>query len=253
MARSSFLSFGLTLLPVFAGAQTLYYPKNQVILGGSVVSSLAASATVPNVPAATFTGAAAYNPTTLVAPAAPSPAITTNFGLQLLSGGMTNMSRQIPSNYLGFSIEMSVFNQFRASQHLSLLSTRFTNPFFSREEQVYPHRCVRRFLPPSYLFHPRSSLINVPFLNLVANVVARSGSMQIRVGGNSQETAELVDSIPNGNGSIISKDLNNIFNHNTPPITYTRDLFYLMRNISALVNVDWHMGALPAQSGRHKR
>lgn len=41
---------------------------------------------------------------------------------------------------------------------------------------------------------PRS-FIQVPFLNLLAAVVERAGSVRIRVGGNTQETATLVDSL----------------------------------------------------------
>jgi hypothetical protein len=44
----------------------------------------------------------------------------------------------------------------------------------------------------------------VPFLNLMANIKDRAGAIHIRVGGNTQETASMVDSLPNG--QIISKD-----------------------------------------------
>ncbi|KAI0030185.1 glycoside hydrolase family 79 protein [Vararia minispora EC-137] len=198
MARASVRLLALALLPALAAAQTVYYPKGQVIMGGQG-NSQPTTTTTATTGAVTFTGAAAYNPTTLSAPAAPT-GLTTQFTVPLFQGGMTNMSIPIPSNFMGFSIEMSVFNQYRPS------------------------------------------LLNIPFLNLVANVAARAGSMQIRVGGNSQETAELVGSIANGNGSIISKDLQNVFNHNTPPIMYTADLFYLMNNISNLVPIAWYMG-----------
>jgi hypothetical protein len=81
----------------------------------------------------------------------------------------------------------------------------------------------------------------VPFLNLVQNVVSRAGGMQIRVGGNTQENAKLVDSLPNG--TILAKDYTNIFNPTgTPPIDYTRDLIYMLANVSNLVNVDWYLG-----------
>jgi hypothetical protein len=43
-----------------------------------------------------------------------------------------------------------------------------------------------------------STNINVPFLNLLANLVQRGGNVNVRVGGNTQEQAELVDFIPNG-------------------------------------------------------
>lgn len=44
---------------------------------------------------------------------------------------------------------------------------------------------------------PRTNL-NVPFLNLLATLQERSGQVNVRVGGNTQENATLVDSLPNG-------------------------------------------------------
>lgn len=55
-----------------------------------------------------------------------------------------------------------------------------------------------------------SSLLQVPFLNLMANMAQRSGSVHIRVGGNTQETATLVDSLPNG--KILTKMITNTSN-----------------------------------------
>lgn len=45
----------------------------------------------------------------------------------------------------------------------------------------------------------------MPFLNLMANLQQRTGRINIRVGGNTQETATLVDSTPDG--KILEKDL----------------------------------------------
>ena len=50
-----------------------------------------------------------------------------------------------------------------------------------------------------------SSVLQVPFLNLMANLQQRGGQVLIRVGGNTQETAVLVPSTPDG--LIIEKDL----------------------------------------------
>lgn len=49
-----------------------------------------------------------------------------------------------------------------------------------------------------------SSVLQVPFLNLMANIKDRAGAVHIRVGGNTQETATLVDSLPDG--LILEKD-----------------------------------------------
>jgi hypothetical protein len=43
-----------------------------------------------------------------------------------------------------------------------------------------------------------STFLQVPFLNLMAAFKQRGGSPRIRVGGNTQETAWMVDSIPGG-------------------------------------------------------
>jgi len=43
-----------------------------------------------------------------------------------------------------------------------------------------------------------STYLQVPFLNLMALLRKRGGEVHIRVGGNTQETAVLVDSLPGG-------------------------------------------------------
>lgn len=63
--------------------------------------------------AANYTGAAAYDPTVLNAPAIPDPAPANTFFLQL---GPTNatqggLSILLAGTFFGFSIEMSVVNQ----------------------------------------------------------------------------------------------------------------------------------------------
>lgn len=56
-----------------------------------------------------------------------------------------------------------------------------------------------------------SSLIQVPFLNLMANLLQRSGSFMVRIGGNTQETAKVTyDTLPNGR--VMEKDLSGVSN-----------------------------------------
>ncbi len=84
----------------------IYRPKNQVIFGGSALNYTNTAA------AASYTGAAAYDPTILNPPGVPNPPIPTQVPVQLTSsGGIPNLS--IPQNggFFGFSIEMSVSNQ----------------------------------------------------------------------------------------------------------------------------------------------
>ena len=65
----------------------------------------------------------------------------------------------------------------------------------------------------------------------MANIKERVGWVQVRVGGNTQESAKLVQSLPNA------------FNPTgTPPLAYTPDLLYLMGNISSLTNTRWYLG-----------
>lgn len=87
-----------------AQAVTVY---NQLPMGQS--TSTAASAS--------YTGAAAYDPTVLTAPAIPNPAPPTQFTLELQSSGdaVQGLSIRQSGSFLGFSIETSVVNQVRES------------------------------------------------------------------------------------------------------------------------------------------
>lgn len=55
-----------------------------------------------------------------------------------------------------------------------------------------------------------SSYLQVPFLNLMANLRQRAGSVKVRVGGNTQDTATLVDSTPDG--AALEKDYGRVSN-----------------------------------------
>lgn len=79
----------------------------------------------------------------------------------------------------------------------------------------------------------------------MANLQERAGSIHIRVGGNTQETASLVDEIPNYRD--IMKDYSKTTNPTaTPPLVYNRDILYMMANISDFVNVKWYLGPQPS-------
>ncbi|KAJ7573171.1 hypothetical protein C8J56DRAFT_1132347 [Mycena floridula] len=77
----------------------------------------------------------------------------------------------------------------------------------------------------------------------VANQIQRSGRVNIRVGGNSQEQATLVDSLPNGRMLAKGSREGSSNPTATPPLIYTLDLLILMRSISDLFNVRWYLGA----------
>ena len=75
----------------------------------------------------------------------------------------------------------------------------------------------------------------------MANIVERAGWVQVRVGGNTQENAELVPSLPNG--TMLAKDYSQASGPTkTPPLEFTADLLYLMANISMLTNTHWFLG-----------
>ncbi|KAJ3711073.1 glycoside hydrolase family 79 protein [Lentinula guzmanii] len=58
-----------------------------------------------------------------------------------------------------------------------------------------------------------------PFLNILATILQRSGTVRVRIGGNSQDTAS-------------QKDLSGVTNPTeTPPLVFTPDLMYMMRNM----------------------
>lgn len=147
----------------------------------------------------------AYDTSTLNSPPLPNPLPATQWSINVPSSAasMPGLSIPLKGNFLGFSIEMSV-----VTQVIGINSTH----------------------------------ISVPFLNLMSALATRSGSVQIRVGGNTQDYATYVDSLPNGViiGKLNSAAINNPTQ--TPPILYTADMFYLMNNVSSLVGVQWYLG-----------
>ncbi|KAG1761827.1 glycoside hydrolase family 79 protein [Suillus occidentalis] len=151
---------------------------------------------------ASYTGAASYDTTILTAPAPPNPAPPTQFNVELQTGGVSGLSIQQEGSFFGFSIEFSV-----TTQVLGL----------------------------------NSSFLQVPFLNLMANLRQRGGSVKVRVGGNTQETATLVASTPDG--AALEKDYGKASNPTaTPPLVFTSEIIKMMAEISALTDVYWYMG-----------
>ncbi|KZP13253.1 glycoside hydrolase family 79 protein [Athelia psychrophila] len=148
----------------------------------------------------------AYNdPNQLTAPALPSSLPATSFNLQLAAnnGSVAALSIPIPGSFYGFSVEMSVSNQ---------------------------------------ILGKNASLLQVPFLNLMSLLKARGGGVHIRVGGNTQETATMVASLPNG--TILEKAaVNTQVTTQTPALLISPELIYMMANISALISgVKWYLG-----------
>ncbi|KAJ7697058.1 hypothetical protein B0H17DRAFT_1168033 [Mycena rosella] len=154
--------------------------------------------------AAAYTGAAAYNPTTLLPPPVPSPAPPSTFTLALPSGVPPGASIAQGGDFVGFSIEMSVSNQ---------------------------------------VLGKNASLLQVPFLNLMANMAQRGGSVRVRVGGNSQESAALVAAAAIPDGKILQKNLTGVTGTTqTPPLEFSDELLYMMSNISSHLPLRWFLG-----------
>jgi hypothetical protein len=231
------LSFYFACASLVAAQYTVYQPKEQVIFGGTNLHLTATSTAA----AANFTSSGEANDSTvLTPPAIPQPPIPTVVPIELpSSGGFQNMSPPANGGFMGFSIEMSVSNQVCPSSYSSSALSTLTNAHLSGQEQVRDSSsCTTPAIPISTF---DSSLLQVPFLNLLANIVERVGWVQVRVGGNSQESAELVGSLPNG--TLLAKDYNKTTGPTgTPPLEYTLDLLQMMENISKLVNVHWYLG-----------
>ncbi|KAJ7749319.1 glycoside hydrolase family 79 protein [Mycena maculata] len=154
----------------------------------------------------TATVAAAYNNTVLNPPPIPSPAPATSFTLSIPSVNMSvpqsKLSIPIPGAFYGFSIEMSVITQ---------------------------------------LFGTNSTFIQPPLLNLFSNIAQRAGSINVRIGGNTQEFAFYVPTLPE-NRAISKQNTDSNNPTETPAVIYTMDLFYMLSNISSHVDVRWYIG-----------
>ncbi|KAJ7728935.1 glycoside hydrolase family 79 protein [Mycena maculata] len=154
----------------------------------------------------TATVAAAYNDTILNPPPVPVPAPATSFTLNIPSVNtsvpQSQLSIPIPGTFFGFSIEMSVITQ---------------------------------------LFGVNSTFIQVPLLNLFNLISERAGALHVRIGGNTQEFAYYVPTLPENRAISKQKaDTNNPTE--TPAVIYTMDLFYMLSNISSHVGVKWYIG-----------
>lgn len=68
--------------------------------------------------------------------------------------------------------------------------------FFSGQKFVRSATCMTMASNHIDIIH--RSLIQVPFLNLMSNLVERSGGVLIRIGGNTQEFATMVSSLEDG-------------------------------------------------------
>ncbi|EEB97859.1 hypothetical protein MPER_02732, partial [Moniliophthora perniciosa FA553] len=91
-----------------------------------------------------------------------------------------------------------------------------------------------------------STSIQVPFLNLMQNIAQYSGCVRIRTGGNTQEFARYSDTLTPGpyniGAVVVKQDVHGQNPTETPTLLFNFDYFYLLGNISTLVNVGWFLG-----------
>jgi len=222
MTRCNSLALTVLSLVFNVLAVTLYIPEGQESLFGITITPTSTDVS----PASIYTGAAAYDPRTLIPPVPPTdPPANTQFGVQLVNGDIPGLSVRHHGAFLGFSIELSVSNHIRECASMSALGV-----FLMSFRRGFLHLAVghngyvpsiRRVLVINTNF--LRSTLAVPFLNLLANLEARAGRVVVRIGGNSQETAVLVPSLLNG--VTIEKDKSKLYN----PVGPKRDSLFITR------------------------
>ncbi|KAI0830343.1 glycoside hydrolase family 79 protein [Trametes gibbosa] len=209
MYTSLLLSLSGLLAPLVSADVTIYGQFGRTTAnpatqhsGTSTIASTTSFVTVPGPPH--YTELAAYNPIYMLPPPIPSPAPATQFSIGVPTSAQLMNGLSIPQHgtFFGFSIEMSVANQ--------LIGTNGTT-------------------------------LNPEFLNLMNIVAQRAGAVHIRVGGNTQETAFLVDQL--ADGKMMEKDKEDASNPtSTPVLAFTPELLYMMANVSSLINARWYLG-----------
>ena len=122
------LLLSLGVLVSSSQAVTVYYPAGaQAPLASGAGSGAAAN----------YTGAAAYNPTTLNPPPPPGPtAVPTHFSIQPADTVPPGASIPQKGSFFGFSVEMSVVNQVGKFSHPSSISEKNLNLLVEQWERM---------------------------------------------------------------------------------------------------------------------
>ncbi|TBU36259.1 hypothetical protein BD309DRAFT_1013550 [Dichomitus squalens] len=170
----------------------------------------------------------AYNNVRLQPPPLPNPMPATSFALTLPNQGQHMSGLSIPQrgDFYGFSIETLVVEQVAGKN---------------------------------------ASFNQVPFFNFLATLADRANNVRIRIGGDIQELASLVDGLPhNAMIANVNSAINGFSNMSLLPPNrrvagsdagarlYTSGLLYLLANVSSLVNVKWFLG-IPMNATAHFR
>ncbi|KAH7099881.1 hypothetical protein BKA62DRAFT_273394 [Auriculariales sp. MPI-PUGE-AT-0066] len=161
-------------------------------------------------PGYTYTGWQAYNPTTPVSePAAPNPLPTLDFPVTLDYGGNPTAGKAVKGSFLGVSIELSLAEA---------------------------------------VIGPNASWVRPQLLNLMSTLKERGGTPVLRLGGNSQEKAFIVDQIGDGSHAI-SREIDGVRTPtNTPRVVFTKGILEAMAEISRVLGVEWYLGMPMNQS-----
>ncbi|ORY23372.1 hypothetical protein BCR39DRAFT_507851 [Naematelia encephala] len=200
----------------FLAAFSLILPS---VLGVTVYSvpteTTTATPTTSLAAGATWTGLAAYDPTRLTPPAAPSPPVTSAAitppadGPSVWDSGY-QLSIKQSGNFFGFSLELSVASSVLGKNSNSSSSS------------------------------DQAGNIKPQLLNYLNNLRDRAKiGPYMRVGGNSQETSSL---FAGGFGPNVTDNLQKVTDSSGSAIEYTLDLFYAMANITNLVGTQWMFG-----------
>lgn len=105
--RLKFVLFLLATCATVCYAEvTIYRLPGQVVMGPAATQGTATSTATGA--AATYTGAAAYDPTVLDPPALPDPRPATQFDIKLSNNEPSGLSIPQKGDFMGFSIEFSV-------------------------------------------------------------------------------------------------------------------------------------------------
>ncbi|EJD47719.1 glycoside hydrolase family 79 protein [Auricularia subglabra TFB-10046 SS5] len=149
-----------------------------------------------------YKGWEAYDPTELRDPPLPVPAPPLDFTIELDTSGNPQAGIPLLGSFLGISIEMSLAEP---------------------------------------VIGPNASYLRPQFLNLMSTVKERGGDPVLRLGGNTQEKAGLVDSLPGG-ASMAKFAIGPTGFTNTPTLSYTIDIIKAIRATSDILGIKWFVG-----------
>ncbi|KAG8964225.1 hypothetical protein FRC03_002055, partial [Tulasnella sp. 419] len=148
-----------------------------------------------------WTGVRSQDPLRLNPPAPPAEH-NALVPVQLFDGGMDGLSQPTKGDFLGFSIELSVFEQ---------------------------------------LFGKNTTHLRPELLNYLAALQERGGGITIRVGGNTQDRARIVESTAHGGMIEKFKDAT-LGPTATPETHYTPLLIRVMAQVATMLNVNYFFG-----------